>query len=143
VYNQMLFHTNDDDFEAEYWYHPNHQARLDVAAEWYLDTSGAVGLRLPQLIMPRDPSARIAVGVPYDLPHANCVRRLRQGCPAIFAANGVDVAPLSEELHHVAQGIFGDSVGGGEVRNPRKRLIVCTHLNQQPQCVARIGGQEH
>lgn len=75
----MLFQTNDDDFEAEYWYLPNHLARLDAAVERYVELAGAAGQRLAQLIIARDPSAQIALGVPYDLPHANCVRRLRQG----------------------------------------------------------------
>ena len=61
VYNHMLFPTNYDDFEAEYWHLLNHVTLWDVAVERCLEVSGRDGLRLAQLMTPRDLS-RCAVG---------------------------------------------------------------------------------
>jgi aminomethyltransferase len=61
VYNHMLFPTNYDDFEAEYWHLLNHVTLWDVAVERCLEVSGKDGLRLAQLMTPRDLSA-CAVG---------------------------------------------------------------------------------
>jgi len=61
VYNHMLFPTNYDDFEAEYWHLLNHVTLWDVAVERCLEISGKDGLRLAQLMTPRDLSA-CAVG---------------------------------------------------------------------------------
>jgi glycine cleavage system aminomethyltransferase T len=61
VYNHMLFPTNFDDFEAEYWHLLNHVTLWDVAVERCLEVSGRDGMRLAQLMTPRDLS-RCAVG---------------------------------------------------------------------------------
>ena len=61
VYNHMLFPTNYDDFEAEYWHLLNHVTLWDVAVERCLEVSGKDGLRFAQLMTPRDLSA-CAVG---------------------------------------------------------------------------------
>lgn len=61
VYNHMLFPTNYDDFEAEYWHLLNHVTLWDVAVERCLEVSGRDGLRLAQMMTPRDLSA-CAVG---------------------------------------------------------------------------------
>jgi len=61
VYNHMLFPTNYDDFEAEYWHLLKHVTLWDVAVERCLEVSGRDGLRLAQLMTPRDLS-RCAVG---------------------------------------------------------------------------------
>jgi aminomethyltransferase len=61
VYNHMLFPTNYDDFEAEYWHLLNHVTLWDVAVERCLEVSGKDGLRFAQLMTPRDVSA-CAVG---------------------------------------------------------------------------------
>jgi glycine cleavage system aminomethyltransferase T len=61
VYNHMLFPTNYDSFEAEYWHLLNHVTLWDVAVERCLEVSGKDGLRLAQLMTPRDLSA-CAVG---------------------------------------------------------------------------------
>jgi glycine cleavage system aminomethyltransferase T len=61
VYNHMLFPTNYDDFEAEYWHLLNHVTLWDVAVERCLEVSGKDGFRLAQLMTPRDLSA-CAVG---------------------------------------------------------------------------------
>jgi aminomethyltransferase len=61
VYNHMLFPTNYDDFEAEYWHLLNHVTLWDVAVERCLEISGRDGLRLAQMMTPRDLSA-CAVG---------------------------------------------------------------------------------
>jgi hypothetical protein len=119
VQNQMLFPTNYDDFEAEYCSLPIHMTLCDVAVERCLEISGADGLRLAQLIMPRDLAVQIAFGIPYDLPHADCVRQLREAYPATLAADGVDVTQLSEEVNPLNRGILWDSVGGSDVCNRR------------------------
>jgi len=61
VYNHMLFPTNYDDFEAEYWHLLKHVTLWDVAVERCLEVSGKDGLRLAQLMTPRDLS-KCAVG---------------------------------------------------------------------------------
>jgi glycine cleavage system aminomethyltransferase T len=61
VYNHMLFPTNYDDFEAEYWHLLNHVTLWDVAVERCLEVSGRDAVRLAQLMTPRDLSA-CAVG---------------------------------------------------------------------------------
>lgn len=61
VYNHMLFPTSFDDFEAEYWQLLNHVTLWDVAVERCLEVSGRDGMRLAQLMTPRDLS-RCAVG---------------------------------------------------------------------------------
>ena len=61
VYNHMLFPTNYDDFEAEYWHLLNHVTLWDVAVERCLEVSGKDGFRLAQMMTPRDLSA-CAVG---------------------------------------------------------------------------------
>jgi aminomethyltransferase len=61
VYNHMLFPTNYDDFEAEYWHLLRHVTLWDVAVERCLEVSGKDGLRLAQLMTPRDLST-CAVG---------------------------------------------------------------------------------
>lgn len=61
VYNHMLFPTNYDDFEAEYWHLLNHVTLWDVAVERCLEVSGRDGFRLAQMMTPRDLS-RCAVG---------------------------------------------------------------------------------
>lgn len=61
VYNHMLFPTNYDDFESEYHHLLNHVTLWDVAVERCLEVSGRDGLRLAQLMTPRDLS-RCAVG---------------------------------------------------------------------------------
>jgi glycine cleavage system aminomethyltransferase T len=61
VYNHMLFPTNYDDFEAEYWHLLNHVTLWDVAVERCLEVSGRDGLRLAQMMTPRDLST-CAVG---------------------------------------------------------------------------------
>ena len=61
VYNHMLFPTNYDDFEAEYWHLLQHVTLWDVAVERCLEVSGRDGSRLAQLMTPRDLSA-CAVG---------------------------------------------------------------------------------
>jgi len=61
VYNHMLFPTCFDDFEAEYWQLLNHVTLWDVAVERCLEISGRDGMRLAQLMTPRDLS-RCAVG---------------------------------------------------------------------------------
>jgi glycine cleavage system aminomethyltransferase T len=61
VYNHMLFPTNYDDFEAEYWHLLKHVTLWDVAVERCLEVSGRDGLRLAQLMTPRDLST-CAVG---------------------------------------------------------------------------------
>lgn len=61
VYNHMLFPTHYDDFEAEYWHLLNHVTLWDVAVERCLEISGRDGLRLAQLMTPRNLSA-CAVG---------------------------------------------------------------------------------
>lgn len=61
VYNHMLMPTNYDDFEAEYWHLLNHVTLWDVAVERCLEVSGKDGLRLAQMMTPRDLSA-CAVG---------------------------------------------------------------------------------
>lgn len=61
VYNHMLFPTNYDDFEAEYWHLLNHVTLWDVAVERCLEVSGRDGFRLAQMMTPRDLSA-CAVG---------------------------------------------------------------------------------
>lgn len=61
VYNHMLFPTSFDDFEAEYWQLLNHVTLWDVAVERCLEISGRDGMRLAQLMTPRDLS-RCAVG---------------------------------------------------------------------------------
>ena len=54
VYNHMLFPTHYDDFEAEYWHLLNHVTLWDVAVERCLEVSGKDGLRLAQMMTPRD-----------------------------------------------------------------------------------------
>ena len=61
VYNHMLFPTNYDDFEAEYWHLLNHVTLWDVAVERCLEVSGKDAQRLAQLMTPRDLST-CAVG---------------------------------------------------------------------------------
>ncbi|MDH5315498.1 MAG: glycine cleavage system protein T [Gemmatimonadota bacterium] len=61
VYNHMLFPTNYDDFEAEYWHLLKHVTLWDVAVERCLEVSGKDGFRLAQMMTPRDLSA-CAVG---------------------------------------------------------------------------------
>jgi glycine cleavage system aminomethyltransferase T len=61
VYNHMLFPTNYDDFESEYWHLLKHVTLWDVAVERCLEISGKDGLRLAQLMTPRDLAA-CAVG---------------------------------------------------------------------------------
>jgi glycine cleavage system aminomethyltransferase T len=61
VYNHMLFPINFDDFEAEYWHLLKHVTLWDVAVERCLEVSGKDGLRLAQLMTPRDLS-KCAVG---------------------------------------------------------------------------------
>ncbi len=61
VYNHMLFPTHYDDFEAEYWHLLKHVTLWDVAVERCLEVSGKDGLRLAQLMTPRDLS-KCAVG---------------------------------------------------------------------------------
>jgi aminomethyltransferase len=61
VYNHMLFPTHFDDFENEYWHLLNHVTLWDVAVERCLEVSGKDGLRLAQMMTPRDLSA-CAVG---------------------------------------------------------------------------------
>jgi glycine cleavage system aminomethyltransferase T len=61
VYNHMLFPTHYDDFEAEYWHLLKHVTLWDVAVERCLEVSGRDGLRLAQLMTPRDLS-KCAVG---------------------------------------------------------------------------------
>jgi glycine cleavage system aminomethyltransferase T len=61
VYNHMLFPTHFDDFESEYWHLLNHVTLWDVAVERCLEVSGKDGLRLAQMMTPRDLSA-CAVG---------------------------------------------------------------------------------
>ena len=61
VYNHMLFPINYDDFEAEYWHLLNHVTLWDVAVERCLEVSGRDGLRLAQMMTPRDLS-KCAVG---------------------------------------------------------------------------------
>jgi len=61
VYNHMLFPTSFDDFEAEYWQLLNQVTLWDVAVERCLEVSGRDGMRLAQLMTPRDLS-RCAVG---------------------------------------------------------------------------------
>ena len=61
VYNHMLFPTNYDDFEAEYWHLLNHVTLWDVAVERCLEVSGRDGFRLAQMMTPRDLST-CAVG---------------------------------------------------------------------------------
>jgi aminomethyltransferase len=54
VYNHMLFPTNYDDFEAEYWHLLNHVTLWDVAVERNLEVQGRDGFRFAQLLTPRD-----------------------------------------------------------------------------------------
>ena len=61
VYNHMLFPTNFDDFEAEYWHLLNHVTLWDVAVERNLEVQGRDGFRFAQLLTPRDLS-KCAVG---------------------------------------------------------------------------------
>jgi aminomethyltransferase len=61
VYNHMLFPTNFDDFEAEYWHLLNHVTLWDVAVERNLEVQGKDGFRFAQLLTPRDLS-KCAVG---------------------------------------------------------------------------------
>jgi aminomethyltransferase len=61
VYNHMLFPTNFDDFEKEYWHLLKHVTLWDVAVERCLDISGKDGFKLAQLMTPRDLAA-CAVG---------------------------------------------------------------------------------
>jgi aminomethyltransferase len=61
VYNHMLFPTHFDDFEKEYWHLLKHVTLWDVAVERCLEISGKDGLRLAQMMTPRDLSA-CAVG---------------------------------------------------------------------------------
>jgi aminomethyltransferase len=61
VYNHMLFPTHYADFEAEYWHLLKHVTLWDVAVERCLEVSGKDGLRLAQLMTPRDLST-CAVG---------------------------------------------------------------------------------
>ncbi len=61
VYNHMLFPTNYDDFEAEYWHLLNHVTLWDVAVERNLEIQGRDGFRFAQLLTPRDLS-KCAVG---------------------------------------------------------------------------------
>ena len=61
VYNHMLFPTHYDDFETEYWHLLKHVTLWDVAVERCLEVSGRDGLRLAQLMTPRDLST-CAVG---------------------------------------------------------------------------------
>jgi len=61
VYNQMLFPTCYDDFEAEYWHLLNHVTLWDVAVERNLEVQGRDGFRFAQLLTPRDLS-KCAVG---------------------------------------------------------------------------------
>jgi aminomethyltransferase len=61
VYNHMLFPTNYDDFEAEYWHLLNHVTLWDVAVERNLEVQGRDGFRFAQLLTPRDLS-KCAVG---------------------------------------------------------------------------------
>jgi aminomethyltransferase len=61
VYNHMLFPTNYDDFEAEYWHLLNHVTLWDVAVERNLEVQGHDGFRFAQLLTPRDLS-KCAVG---------------------------------------------------------------------------------
>jgi glycine cleavage system aminomethyltransferase T len=61
VYNHMLFPTNYDDFEAEYWHLLNHVTLWDVAVERNLEIQGSDGFRFAQLLTPRDLS-KCAVG---------------------------------------------------------------------------------
>jgi len=57
----MLFPTHYDDFETEYWHLLKHVTLWDVAVERCLEVSGRDGLRLAQLMTPRDLS-KCAVG---------------------------------------------------------------------------------
>jgi aminomethyltransferase len=61
VYNHMLFPTNYDDFEAEYWHLLNHVTLWDVAVERNLEVQGRDGFRFAQLLTPRDLS-KCAIG---------------------------------------------------------------------------------
>jgi len=61
VYNHMLFPTNFDDFEAEYWHLLNAVTLWDVAVERNLEVQGRDGFRFAQLLTPRDLS-KCAVG---------------------------------------------------------------------------------
>ena len=67
VYNHMLFPTHFDDFEKEYWHLLNHVTLWDVAVERCLEVSGPDGLRLAQLMTPRDLSACMVGQAKYVL----------------------------------------------------------------------------